>query len=79
MAYAAAASGSGSYPGAAAPSAVQAHQAFQQLAFGDRTIPSQATPSASGKGGDQGYFGIWAGWANKPWQLQQVNQGSTPY
>jgi multiple sugar transport system substrate-binding protein len=62
-----------------APSSVQAHQAFQQLAFGDRTIPSLATPAASGKGGDQGYFGIWAGWANKPWQLQQVNQGSTPY
>jgi ABC-type glycerol-3-phosphate transport system substrate-binding protein len=62
-----------------APPAVQAHQAFQQLAFADRTIPSQATPAAAGKSGDQGYFGIWAGWANKPWQLQQVNQGSTPY
>ena len=61
------------------PASVQAHQLFQQMAFADRTIPSPASPVAQGQGGDQGYFAVWASWANKPWQLYFANQGNVPY
>ncbi len=61
------------------PGSVQAHQLFQQMAFGDRTIPSPASPQTSGQGGDQGFFAVWDSWANKPWQLYFANQGNVPY
>ncbi len=61
------------------PAAIQAFQFFQQMAFADRTIPSPAAPQASGQTGDQGYYAVWNGWANKPWQLFQANKGNVPY
>jgi len=61
------------------PAAVQAFQFFQQLAFADRTVPSPVAPQQSGLTGDQGYYAVWNGWANKPWQLYGQNKGNIPY
>ncbi|HET7768191.1 MAG TPA: hypothetical protein VFN74_05400 [Chloroflexota bacterium] len=61
------------------PQSIQAHQLFQQMAFADRSLPSPLAPQQSGQGGDQGYYAVWNGWANKPWQLHQANKGTIPY
>ena len=61
------------------PQSIQVHTLFQQMAFGDRSLPSPAAPQKTGLDGDHGYFAVWNGWANKPWQLYQANKGNIPY
>jgi multiple sugar transport system substrate-binding protein len=60
-------------------SSIEAHELFRQMALVERTVPSPANPAAQGQGGDEGYFAVWASWANKPWQLHVKHDGKVPY
>jgi multiple sugar transport system substrate-binding protein len=61
------------------PASIEAHEFFRQMALVERTVPSPTNPAAQGQGGDEGYFAVWASWANKPWQLHVKHDGKVPY